>query len=88
MSKRTNATPTGLPMIHEGREPRAEGTTRRRLGRRPRCLSRSIDREEGPGAETSIRSLAGILEEGDDTVPAGAKWPGKQLGGRTDQANK
>jgi hypothetical protein len=47
-------------------------------------LPRGTDREEGPRAETGIRPLAGILEDGDDTVLAGdersSKWSGNDTG--------
>jgi hypothetical protein len=52
MSKRTDATVTGLSRIHEGREPPTEGTTRAiATAASPTC---TIDREEGSGEETSI----------------------------------
>jgi hypothetical protein len=76
MNKRTDDTATGLPKIHEGREASTEGTTRRWPGQRPRPLPRGTDRAEGPRAETGIRPLAGILEDGDGTVPVGAKRSG------------
>jgi hypothetical protein len=34
---------------------------------------RGLSYAPGSGEETSIRDIAGILEEGDSTVPAGAK---------------
>jgi hypothetical protein len=75
---------TGLPKIHEDMLPSTEGTTGRWPGRRARPLPRGTDREEGPRAETGIRPLAGILEDGDDTVLAGDErsgiWSGNDTG--------
>jgi hypothetical protein len=82
MSKRTDATLTRLSRIHEGRETTDRGNNpgdgqdgNHDLSgdsQDANCgLSRVHHRqEEGSGEETSIWDLAGILEEGDNTVLA------------------